>query len=219
MKTMTSRERVRAAINHQQPDRVPVDFGSTFITGIHCSVRRRAARPLRAGEAPGQGLRTLPDARPGRGRPARRDGRGCGEHFPALHDLRLSQRELEDRGAARGARRCWFPNTSRPSKTTNGIFIYPKGDTTAPPSGHMPKTGYFFDSIIRQEPIDEDNLDPADNLEEFKLDERGGPGLLARGSRPPARHRPRRDHPSQRHLPRRHRAGAGAFPDPSQGHP
>ena len=35
---MTSRERVRAAINHRQPDRVPVDFGSTFITGIHCSV-------------------------------------------------------------------------------------------------------------------------------------------------------------------------------------
>mgnify|MGYP000314146040 CR=1 FL=1 len=38
MKTMTSRERVRAAINHQQPDHVPIDFGSTFITGIHCSV-------------------------------------------------------------------------------------------------------------------------------------------------------------------------------------
>jgi uroporphyrinogen-III decarboxylase len=33
----------------------------------------------------------------------------------------------------------------------------------------MPTTGYFFDSVIRQEPIDEDRLDPADNLEEFKL--------------------------------------------------
>jgi hypothetical protein len=38
MKAMTSRERVRAAIEHRQPDRLPVDFGASFITGIHCSV-------------------------------------------------------------------------------------------------------------------------------------------------------------------------------------
>ena len=31
----------------------------------------------------------------------------------------------------------------------------------------MPKTSYFFDSIIRQPEIDEDNLNPEDNLEEF----------------------------------------------------
>jgi len=41
------------------------------------------------------------------------------------------------------------------------------GDTSAPPSGHMPKDGYYFDAIIRQEPIDEDNLDYKDNMEEF----------------------------------------------------
>jgi uroporphyrinogen-III decarboxylase len=32
----------------------------------------------------------------------------------------------------------------------------------------MPHTGYFFDAIIRQEPIDEDKLNPEDNLEEFE---------------------------------------------------
>ena len=31
---MNSRERVLAAINHQQPDRVPIDFGATGQTGI-----------------------------------------------------------------------------------------------------------------------------------------------------------------------------------------
>ena len=31
---MTSRERIRTALNHNQPDRVPVDFGGTFETGI-----------------------------------------------------------------------------------------------------------------------------------------------------------------------------------------
>jgi len=32
---MTSRERVRRAINHEIPDRVPLDLGSTSVTGIH----------------------------------------------------------------------------------------------------------------------------------------------------------------------------------------
>ena len=31
---MTSRERIRAALNHKQPDRVPVDFGSLPVSGI-----------------------------------------------------------------------------------------------------------------------------------------------------------------------------------------
>jgi len=31
----------------------------------------------------------------------------------------------------------------------------------------MPKSGYFFDAIIRQQPIDDDKLNPKDNLEEF----------------------------------------------------
>ena len=35
---MTSAQRVRAALNHQQPDKVPVDFGGTPVTGIHVSV-------------------------------------------------------------------------------------------------------------------------------------------------------------------------------------
>ncbi len=48
-----------------------------------------------------------------------------------------------------------------------GWLIYPEGDTSVPPSGHMPQGGYFFDAIIRQDPIDEDKLNPADNLEEF----------------------------------------------------
>jgi hypothetical protein len=51
---------------------------------------------------------------------------------------------------------------------SNGdILMYPEGDKTAPPSGRMPKDGWYFDTVIRQEPIDEDNLNVEDNLEEF----------------------------------------------------
>ena len=48
-------------------------------------------------------------------------------------------------------------------------LIYPQGDTTVPPSGRMPRGGYFFDCIVRQEPIDEEKLNPEDNMEEFSL--------------------------------------------------
>jgi hypothetical protein len=56
----------------------------------------------------------------------------------------------------------------RTTREANGdTLIYPKGDTSVPPSGRMPKDGFFFDTIVRQEPIEESRLDPADNLEEF----------------------------------------------------
>jgi len=47
------------------------------------------------------------------------------------------------------------------------VYIYPEGDTSVPPSGRMPDGGCFFDTIIRQPALDDDNLNPADNLEEF----------------------------------------------------
>ncbi|HHY98486.1 MAG TPA: methyltransferase [Firmicutes bacterium] len=47
-------------------------------------------------------------------------------------------------------------------------YIYPAGDLNSPPSGKMPEGGYYFDAIIRQEPIDEEALNPEDNLEEYQ---------------------------------------------------
>ena len=46
-------------------------------------------------------------------------------------------------------------------------YIYPCGDTTAPASGKMPRDGYYFDALVRQEEFDEDELNVEDNLEEF----------------------------------------------------
>jgi hypothetical protein len=47
------------------------------------------------------------------------------------------------------------------------IKQYPDGDSSVPPSGIMPKDGYYFDAIVRQPPIDDSKLNPEDNLEEF----------------------------------------------------
>ena len=47
------------------------------------------------------------------------------------------------------------------------LLVYPEGDLLASPSGRMPVGGFFFDTIVRQGPIAEENLNPDDNLEEF----------------------------------------------------
>jgi hypothetical protein len=47
------------------------------------------------------------------------------------------------------------------------ILQYPAGDRSVPASGQMPKEGYYIDAIIRQPPIDDDNLNPEDNVAEF----------------------------------------------------
>jgi uroporphyrinogen decarboxylase len=43
---MTSRERVYKAIRHEEPDRVPVDIGGTYATGIHMDAYAQIARNL-----------------------------------------------------------------------------------------------------------------------------------------------------------------------------
>ncbi len=69
-----------------------------------------------------------------------------------------------------GDRRFYFPGDFNYTFTMNGdILMYPEGDTSVPPSGIMPKSGYFFDAIDRQKPIDDSTLKVDDNLEEFTL--------------------------------------------------
>lgn len=50
-----------------------------------------------------------------------------------------------------------------------GWMMHPEGDTSVPPSAWMPKDCYFFDAVHRQQPIDESNLNPADNCEEMSV--------------------------------------------------
>lgn len=165
---MTTRENFRKALNHQTPDAVPIDFGSTATTGIHVSCVGALRdcyglekRPVKVHE-PYQMLGWIDDDL--------KDAMG------------IATDGLQPRNTIFG-----FPNVNwrefrlpwgqdvlvsehfRTTTDTNGdLLIYPEGDTGVPPSGRMPVGGAFFDAIVRQPPIDEANLDPEDNLEEFK---------------------------------------------------
>ena len=47
------------------------------------------------------------------------------------------------------------------------LLMFAEGDMNFPPSAKMPKSGYFFDAIIRQEPLEDKPLKIENNLEEF----------------------------------------------------
>jgi hypothetical protein len=35
---MNSRQRISIALNHKEPDKIPVDFGGTFVSGMNASI-------------------------------------------------------------------------------------------------------------------------------------------------------------------------------------
>jgi len=166
---MTSRQRLRATLNHQEPDRLCVDFGAGFQTGMGAGAvyRLREAllgsdgSPVRITE-PGQMLGGIEeDLR----RKLAVDV--VGVHGPTTM-FGFRNDEPHKPLCMMDGTPILVPEGFRITEAEDGGWlIYPEGDLTAPPRGRMPAGGYFFDAIVEQDPIDEAALDPADNCEEF----------------------------------------------------
>jgi hypothetical protein len=167
---MTSRERFNLTVNHKEPDRMVVDFGSTNVTGIHVlsieNLRKYYGleyKPVRVtdpfqmlGEVDQELIDIIGiDVVAARGKSS---SFGFYNHEP-LKEFKTVWGQV-----------VLVPEGFRTATDEQGdVLIYPEGDTSVKPSGRMPKNGYFFDAIIRQKPFDEEELDPRDNLEEYGL--------------------------------------------------
>ncbi len=166
---MNSRENLKKTLNHQQPERLVLDFGGTGVTGIHClSVKNLRSyygledRPVKVVE-PFQMLGEVDrDLRQAMGI----DVIGA---YGKNNMFGFANNECDWKPfTSNWGQELLVPFDFNYSNAEDGsLLVYPTGDTTIPPTARMPATGYFFDAIIRQEPIDEENLDPEDNLEEF----------------------------------------------------
>jgi uroporphyrinogen-III decarboxylase len=165
---MNSKERVIASLNHQSPDRVPVDIGSTGVTGIHAlaveklrdyfGLEKKPVRIIEPYQMLGEVEADLRDAL-------------------GIDVIGLSPRKnmfgIENNGEMKEMRTFWGqvvlvpPGFNTSYDEEGNLFIHPEGDLGVPPSAKMPKASYFFDALIRQEPVVEEDLAPEDNLEEF----------------------------------------------------
>jgi hypothetical protein len=163
----SSRENFNKTLNHQQPDKVVVDFGSSPVTGIHAVIVEKLReyyglekKPVKIiepyqmlGELDANLIREMNVDVIGLG--GEKNMFGIPNKDWKLHKTFWGQEVM-------------FPGEFNYTFNVNGdILIYPEGDTSVPPSAMMPKTGYFFDAIERQGPIDDSTLKLEDNLEEF----------------------------------------------------
>jgi hypothetical protein len=164
---MNGKQRLQSALSHRSPDRVPVDFGGTAVTGIHVLAVSKLREYFGLKKRPVKVI----------------------EPYQMLGEVDDELKEVisvDTAGITPRNNMFGFPNESWkefhtpwdqvvlvPGKfnTTRepdgSLLLYPEGDTSAPASAKMPAVGYFFDAIIRQEPIDDSRLNPEDNLQEF----------------------------------------------------
>jgi hypothetical protein len=166
---MNSRERVALALNHQEPDRVPLDLGAGFQTGMHVQTVYKLRQALGLDE-PGTPVKII-------------------EPYQSLGEIKMDL--IEEVGAdvvgvnplknmfgfknenwvewtAFDGTPVLVPEKYNTVPEENGkIYMYPEGDQSVPPSGVMPKDGWYFDAVVRQPPFEEDELNVEDNLEEF----------------------------------------------------
>ncbi|MFO7620235.1 MAG: uroporphyrinogen decarboxylase family protein [Bacteroidales bacterium] len=164
-----SRKNFNRTINHEQPDRVVVDFGSTSVTGIHALVVEKLRdyyglekRPVKITE-PYQMLGEIDKEL------IREMGIDVIGLFGEKNMFGVRNRDWKV------CRTFWgqevlFPGDFNYTFNDNGdILMYPEGDTSVAPSAMMPKTGYFFDALERQQSAADSEPVVEDNLEEFGL--------------------------------------------------
>ena len=167
---MNSRQRIEAVLQHQLPDHTPLDLGASPVSGMHVS----SVYQLR------QALRLDPPDTPVK---VAEPYQMLGEIGPDLIEtLGVDVIGLAGTKNMFGfENRDWkpwalfdgtpvlVPGAFNTEPEDNGdILMYPGGDRSAKPSGHMPADGYYFDTIVRQESIDEKQLHVEDNLQEFE---------------------------------------------------
>jgi hypothetical protein len=162
---MNSRERVIEAINHRQPDYVPMDLGGCGQTGINASSLYLLRKAYGLDEHPIKICEPL---------------QLLGEvELDLIQKIGADVISLPNRGNFMGLSNRLEKTWNMPDGTptvmpdnfeydileTGEIMVYPCGDRSAPYATHMPADGTFFDNIYRSPPVDEDNLTP---LEDFK---------------------------------------------------
>ena len=165
---MSSKKVLLDALNHRQGKRIPVDFGAVTVTGMHVSCVEALReyyglekRPIKAYE-PYQMLGLIEEDLK---QVLSLDVEGVGGRINMFGIQNSDWKEWKlDSGQV-----VLIPGDFNTTKDDEGNhYIYPCGDLSSKPCAKMPKNGYYFDSLTRQEHFDDvEELDPNDNLEEF----------------------------------------------------
>jgi hypothetical protein len=164
---MNSRQKFQKTLNHQSPEKIVIDFGATPVTGVHVLAIENLRnyyglkkRPVKVTE-PYQMLGEIESDL------AEIMGCDITGISPRTNILGFESNGWKEFTTFWGQHVLVPGNFNTDLDENNDLLIYPAGDKTVGPSAKMPQKGFFFDTIVRQEPYDENNPDINDNLEEF----------------------------------------------------
>lgn len=166
---MNSKKKLRTTLDHRSVNGVTVDFGSTAVTGIHVLAIEKLRnyyglekRPVKVSE-PYQMLGAIDHDLS--------EILGCDIRgfTPRTNIFGFENKNWKEFRTFWG-QEVLVPGDFNTRLDEKGdLLLYPEGDMSVDPSARMPKAGYFFDTIVRQQPYDELNPKLEDNLEEFSL--------------------------------------------------
>lgn len=164
---MTSRERVQSALNHHSPDYIPVDFGSTSVTGIHCKVvealrdyyglDRHPVRVIEPFQMLGEIESDLQEI----------IGIDCVSVFGPRDMFDIDETRLHQQTTPWGQTVLIAADIDLTTDSNGDVYVYAGGDRSFPASASMPSGCYFINATERQDSVDDETLNPIDNLEEF----------------------------------------------------
>jgi hypothetical protein len=166
---LTSRERVKAAVERREADRVPCDLGATTVSGMHVDMLYKLRQALGL-DPPGTPVKLIePFQMLGEIKPDLQQALGI-DTVTLLGTATAFGFKLEGwkEWTSFGGTPVLVPGGFNTVPESGGdLLLYPEGDRSAPPSGRMPKGGLYFDVIVRQMPLNDNHLKVEDNLEEF----------------------------------------------------
>ncbi len=162
---MTSRERVLEAINHREPDRVPVDLGATGQTGMSASTVYRLRKALGFPEKPieiSEMFQMLGKIDEDLMKYAGADVVGLDNPFNMFGIPTGGAKPFQMRDGTPVV----IPEATEYDEEPDGsVLLYACGDRRYPPCAKMPASGYFFDNLDRSQEFDEDALTPKQDFE------------------------------------------------------
>ena len=166
---MSSRQKVLDALGHRSGKGVPIDFGGTSVSGMHVScvaalrdffgLEKRLVKVHEPGQMLGwidEDLKQIMGI----------DVEGV---FPRMNKFGFPAGNWKSWRTYSGLEVLVPEQFNTTIDEKGDTLMHPEGDVTAPPSARMPRDGFFFDAIIRQSPIQEETLNPEDNLEEYRI--------------------------------------------------
>ena len=168
---MTSRERVIKTLNHQRPDRIPIDLGASTVTGISASMLAQLREALNLKYKPVKIIEPF---------------QMLGEVEEDLMELLgidviglwpykamffgYSQDNWKPWALQDGTKVLIGSGFQWKEDNEGNVYTYPCGDTSAKPCAKLPRGGFYFDSISQFPAVNGDNLNAREDFkDQFQL--------------------------------------------------